>query len=87
VPAQHQAPPFEPGASESPAPETHAEPVAAEPRAAGPEPSPAARTDDGEQPTHVMRPVDEDGADTAADPDTAAGAEAVAQPTGERREP
>jgi ribosomal protein L40E len=87
APAQPQAPASEPRAPGSPAPATHAEPVPAEPRAAGPEPSPAARTDDGEQPTHVMRPVDEDGADGADGPDSAAEAEAVAQPTGERREP
>jgi ribosomal protein L40E len=54
------------------------EPPAPEPESAAPEPSPAAPTPDGEQPTEVMRPVD-DGADGQAEP--------VAQPTGERSEP
>jgi ribosomal protein L40E len=44
------------------------------------EPEPAA---DGEQPTEVMQPVDGEATDPAADAQT----EAVAQPTGERREP
>jgi hypothetical protein len=48
----------------------------AEPAPAEREPEPAA---DGEQPTQVMQPVD----DEAADAQT----EAVAQPTGERRDP
>lgn len=47
------------------------------------EPEPAAPTADGEQPTELMQPVDGEATDPAADAQT----EAVAQPTGERREP
>jgi ribosomal protein L40E len=57
-----------------------AEPTAAERE---PEPEPAAPTADGEQPTQAMQPVDGEATDPAADAQT----EAVAQPTGERREP
>jgi ribosomal protein L40E len=59
---------------------TSGEPVPAEPAAAEPE-QPAAPISDREPPTEVMRPVD----GAAADPAPEAGA--VAQPTGERREP
>jgi hypothetical protein len=57
-----------------------AAPEAAEPAAAEP---PAAPASDGEQPTEVIRPVDEDAADPAGDGE----AEAVAHRTGERSEP
>jgi ribosomal protein L40E len=76
----------------TPAPEP-APPAPAEPQEAAPAPAadghqaeqqPPAPTPDGEQPTQVMRPVDEQGADRAADPDPEA--QAVAHPTGERRE-
>ena len=65
------------------------EPVPAAPEAVPPMPEPAAAAppaapaSDGEQPTEVLRSVDEDAADPAADGE----AEAVAHRTGERSEP
>jgi ribosomal protein L40E len=68
----------EPGPQSAAAPTSDGEQPASEP-----EPAAAAATSDGDQPTEVMRPVDE----AAADPDASDGeAEAVGQPTGERRE-
>jgi ribosomal protein L40E len=62
-----------------------AEPVPAEPQAAEPH-QPAGPTPDGEQPTEVMRQIDGDAAEPAKNgPETETGA--VAQPSGERREP
>jgi ribosomal protein L40E len=83
--------PAAPGAAESAAPVTP-EPETAPPPAAPTsdseqpepesEPASAAPTSDGEQPTEVIRPVDHEATDPAADGE----AEAVGQPTGERRE-
>ena len=93
APAPLHAQPLTPIHEAEPAPEPAA-PVAPEPApaastsdgeqpASDPEPASAAATSDGEQPTEVMRPVD----GAPADPDSADGeAEAVGQPTGERRE-
>jgi ribosomal protein L40E len=83
--AEHSA-----AAPEPTAPQAAATPASAERREAAPEsaqpepaePSDPAPADDGEQPTEVMRPVDGQAADPAADGQ----AEAMAQPTGERRE-
>jgi len=63
------------------APLPESEPVSPAPESAAPaepDPPPAPPTSDGEQPTEVMRPVDGAAEDEA---------QAVAQPTGERREP
>jgi ribosomal protein L40E len=93
-PATPEAGAAEPRAAapEPTAPQAAATPASAEPREAAPEsaqPEPAepsepepASADHGEQPTEVMRPVDGQAADPAADGQ----AEAMAQPTGERRE-
>jgi ribosomal protein L40E len=86
-----QVQPLTPTPAPEPAPPAPAEP--AEPQEAAPAPAadghqaeqqPPGPTPDGEQPTQVMRPVDEQAADRAADPDPEA--QAVAHPTGERRE-
>jgi ribosomal protein L40E len=91
--AEHRATAPEPATPEAAAPASAEHPAAA-PEPATPEagaaehreaasesaqPEPA---DHGEQPTEVMRPVDGQSADPAADGQ----AEAMAQPTGERRE-
>jgi ribosomal protein L40E len=80
APAPLQLQPLGPMPEPEPEP---AEPQAAEPvpPEPDPQPSPAAPTSDGEQPTEVMRPVDEDAAEPAAE------GQALAQPTGERRQP
>jgi hypothetical protein len=71
MPEPEQAPAASTFDGEQPAPESETESAS------------AAATSDGEQPTEVMRPVD----GAPADPDAADGeAEAVGQPTGERRE-
>jgi ribosomal protein L40E len=79
TPAPPPAQAAAPGPAESPA-------AAPAPIADGhqAEPQPAAPTPDGEQPTQVMRPVDEQAADPAVDHDPEA--QAVAHPTGERHE-
>ena len=83
TPEQAQEPEPEPTAPVASEPAPAASSSGGERPASEPEPTPAAATSDGEQPTEVMRPVD----GAAADPDAADGeAEAVAQPTGERRE-
>jgi ribosomal protein L32 len=76
APAPLQLQPLAPMPEAEPAVSQGAEPV---PPQAEAEPSQAAPPTDGEQPTEVMRPVDDEAA--------AAEAEALAQPTGERREP
>jgi ribosomal protein L40E len=76
-----QSPP-EPTGPVAPEPVPAASTSDGEQPASEPEPPSAAATPDGEQPTEVMRPVD----GAAADPDADGEAEAVAQPTGERRE-
>jgi hypothetical protein len=83
TPEQAQEPEPEPTAPVASEPAPAASSSGGERPASEPEPTPAAATSDGEQPTEVMRPVD----GAPADPDSADGeAEAVAQPTGERRE-
>jgi hypothetical protein len=99
-PAQPAAPTRlqpQPLASEPPVPVPLAPATSEPPRAAEPAPAPApapaddgqaaAPPADGEQPTEVMRRVDEHPGPTAANGDADADAEAVAQPTGEPREP
>jgi hypothetical protein len=82
-PVPEQVPEPEPGAPVAPEPAPAASTSDGEQPASEPEPASAAATSDGEQPTEVMRPVD----GAPADPDAADGeAEAVGQPTGERRE-
>jgi ribosomal protein L40E len=71
-----QLQPLAPMPEAEPAASQAAEPV---PAPAEAEPSPAAPPTDGEQPTEVMRPVDDEAAEAEA--------EALAQPTGDRREP
>jgi ribosomal protein L40E len=94
-PAQPAAPARlqpQPLASEPPVPAPLAPPAPEPPRATDPAPAPAPAADDGqaaappadgEQPTEVMRRADEQPGPTAGNGD----AEAVAQPTGEPREP
>jgi ribosomal protein L40E len=86
APVRLQPQPMTPGAqAPAPPPAAPEQPPAAEPVAPSPADGeqPAAPAADGEQPTEVMRRADEQPGSTAGNGE----AEAVAQPTGEPREP